>query len=223
MAMLGVTWTTNRVDAAWRALVVGGIALVVAACPAATIAPSSSVASQTFVAEATTPAPASTATPIPTSTPSPSPAPTPTPTLDPASLCRASDLKATIALWTANPGVVHGHVVVTNSSGSPCYLHGQAEAQMVDSVGGIVADSGASSAIIDPADPFYVLRPGDQIRTTVDWSNWCPKGPTQPVTIALILPLDLGRVVSKPRGGHTPIPTCTGAHETKVSPARWTP
>ena len=216
----------------WRALVVASVARVVAACPSAT-APSSVPLS--YVAGiTTTPLPSSTTAPTLATSAVPAVAASPTETqISPASaqtgstpapqpLCSASQLRASVSVWTTAPGVTTGRVVATNVSTTPCSMRGEAEAQMVDGVGRVLADSGAASARMTSDDPYYALGPGDRIGTTVEWGNWCPRGPSQPVTIAFVLPLDLGRLVSI-TGPHTPVPTCTGSDDTTASSARWTP
>ena len=217
----------------WRVLIVASVALVVAAYPSAT-APSSVPLS--YVAGITaTPLPSSTTAPTLATTAVPAVAASPTETQispptsaqtgstpAPQPLCSASQLRAAVSVWTTAPGVTTGRVVATNVSTTLCYMRGEAQAQMVDGVGHVLADSGAASARMTSDDPYYALGPGDRIGTTVEWGNWCPRGPSQPVTIAFVLPLDLGRFVSS-TGPHTPVPTCTGSDDTTASSARWTP
>jgi hypothetical protein len=97
----------------------------------------------------------------------------------------------------------------STAGGRLCYLRGTAEGQMV-SGGVIIANSGASSAVVLSGDPYLALSPGGRIFATVVWSNWCSKNPTQPVTIAFVLPDGLGRVVAN-TSGPTPVPPCASS------------
>lgn len=86
-----------------------------------------------------------------------------------------------------------------------------------------VADSGAASARIVAGDPYYPVDPGGRVYATVTWTNWCPKEPSQPVTIAFVLPNGLGRVVAN-TFGPTPVPSCVSSGSpTAVTFARWHP
>ena len=233
----------------WRLLVVLAVAAAVVAFPARATGPSTPASPTELAAGATfssgdTPAPALTqaSTPAPTPAPTlmpmptetatetatetppapPTPAPTPSPTPAQVLLCRASQLQASVSLWSSVSGVTTSHIAATNGSNRLCFLRGEVEAQVVDGDDQVVADSGVASAGIEDADPFFPLHPGDEVSTTVTWSNWCGSGPAQPLTLALVLPEGLGRVVAR-SNGHTPIPLCTGVDDTKASSARWTP
>ena len=217
----------------WRGLVVAAVALGVVAFPTRLTGPALPAPAQGPVGLAT-PSSVASLTPAPTDTPaailsfSPGPSSSPaanpgtTPTPAPVLLCRSSQLSAVVQVWTVSAGMVTGHIVATNASTRPCYLRGQAEGQVVDGDRAVVGDSGAATASIAPDDPFYQLSPGDRMNATVVWANWCGRSPAQPITAALILPQGLGRLDAGYEG-HTPIPLCTGADDTRVSSARWTP
>jgi hypothetical protein len=129
-------------------------------------------------------------------------------------------------IWHTVSGGVQGDFLASTytstSGGRLCYMRGTARGQMV-SAGAIIADSGAASARIVASDPYYPVDPGGRIYATVTWTNWCPKGPSQPVTIAFVLPNGLGRVVAN-TSGPTPVPSCVSSGSpTAVTFARWHP
>jgi hypothetical protein len=223
-----------------------GLALVIAGCGTAAASPSPT-APPTPTPELATPTPAPTAvdTPTPspiaveTASPTPTPAPTPTPTVapriahtpaptaaptaSPGPLCNAAQLVGAVALWETVAGGTRANVMVTTaaSTSTACYMRGTVEAQMVDGGGAVIADSGPGSAMIVPSDPFFAVHPGDKFHTSVLWSNWCPKGPPQPVTVGLVLPLGLGRLVANP-SGPTPVPGCVSSGSpSAVTSGRW--
>ena len=230
----------------WRGLAAAGLALVIAGCSTGTASPAPSATATVAAATATptvsdTPTPTPTLAPTPTSvptlTPSPThtaaatrtpppartPVPTAVPTATPGPLCAASQLVSAVALWETVAAGTQANVMVTTAAGvtTVCYMRGSVEAQMVDGGSGIIADSGPGSATIASSDPFFAVNPGDKFHTSIIWSNWCPKGPSQPVTVALVLPLGLGRVVAN-TSGPTPVPGCVSSGSpSAVTSGRW--
>ena len=210
------------------------MAFMVAGCGTAAASPTQTPTPAPTATPTATPTPTPTATPTPTPTPTPTLAPTPTPTPAPTAvitsrpiptrtpvaaatapgpLCTGAELVGAVIIWHALAAGVEGDGFVgpltSTSGGRLCYMHGTPEAQMV-SGGAIIADSGAGSARALSTDPYLPVDAGGRIYTTVVWSNWCLKGPTQPVTIALVLPGGLGRVVLN-TGGLTPLPSCVSS------------
>jgi hypothetical protein len=139
-------------------------------------------------------------------------------------LCTASQLVAAVAIWHTLASGVQGDFLIgsrtSTAGGRLCYMRGTAEGQMV-SAGRIIADSGAASAGVVSSDPFLALPPGGKIYASVVWSNWCGKGPSQPVTIAFVLPDGLGRVVAN-TSGPAPVPACVSSGSpSTVTSASW--
>ncbi len=210
------------------------VSVLIAACSsAATPTPIATVAAATSTP---TPSALPTATPTPTAiaTPTDTAVATPTPTpvavhATPAPvarrLCTGPELRGAIMIWhTLGGGGVQGDFFVgpltSTSGGRLCYMRGTSEGQMV-AAGAVIADSGASSAGVRVSDAFLPVDAGGRIYGSVTWSNWCPKGPSQPVTVALVLPNHLGRVVLN-TSGPTPVPSCVSSGSpTSVTSTSW--
>ncbi|MGD0247774.1 MAG: hypothetical protein ABSB75_01850 [Candidatus Limnocylindrales bacterium] len=221
---------------AGRVLVAVLVSLLIAGCGTGTASPTpaDTVAAATDTPTATL-VPTATASPIATATPTDAPTATPTaaPTIaaatatpPPGPLCTSSELVAAVMIWHSLPDGVHGDffagTYTSTAGGRLCYMRGTAEGQMV-SAGAVIADGGASSARVLASDPYYPVEPGGRIYASVVWSNWCPKGPSQPVTIAFVLPNGLGRVVAN-TSGPTPVPSClSSGSPSAVTAARWHP
>jgi hypothetical protein len=217
------------------ALVVAGCGSTATASPTPTPTPiaaadtASPTPTTTPTAPAATDVPTATPTAMPTSTPTASPTPprlAPHATLPPSShpLCRAANLVGAIMIWHAAGGAVQGDFFVgpltSTSGGRLCYMQGTSEGQMV-SGGSVIADSGAASAHIGSGNPYLPVDAGGRIYGHVTWTNWCAKGPGQPVTVALVLPNGLGRVVLN-TSGPTPVPSCASSGSpTAVTNTSW--
>jgi hypothetical protein len=211
-----------------RLALAGGAVLLAAACsstvyvtapPAQTLAGSTAVATPSGLVTAS---PISTATPTATLAPTKKPTPTPLPPLA-VGLCRGSQLKLEITLWEGDTGTSYAHVTATNKSASSCNMRGTSEAQIVDGHGKTIADQGSGTASVRSTDPVYPLNPGDGINTIVQWDNWCKAAPAQKITVAMVLPFGLGRIVA-PANGNGPLPTCySSGSATTVSSEAWLP
>jgi hypothetical protein len=211
--------------------VVASVALLLAACSStATPSPVPTVAAATATP---TPSALPTDTPTPTVAVTPTDTPTPTPTAAAAHptptpvarrLCTGPELRGAVMIWHTVGDAVTGDFFVgpltSTSGGRLCYMRGTSEGQMV--AGGVViADSGTSSAHIGSGDAFLPVDAGGRIYGHVTWTNWCTKGPSQPVTVALVLPNHLGRVVLN-ASGPTPVPGCpSSGSPTAVTNTSW--
>lgn len=207
-----------------QGLLAAFLVLAVAACGTATASSTPSPTAAPTDTPAATLAPTDTPTPPPTVAPTDTPAPTP----PPGPLCQASELVAAVALWSSPAAGTQGDFFAgsrtSTAGGRLCYFHGTAEAQLV--AGGVViADSGLTSAHAIASDPYLALPPGGRMYASVVWSNWCPKGPSQPVAIAFVLPGGLGRVVAATGGGPgsaAPVPPCVNAaNPTALTSITW--
>ena len=109
----------------------------------------------------------------------------------------------------------------STSGGRLCYLRGTSEGQVVAG-GSVIADSGAGSARVARHDPFIALTPGGKVYSSMLWSNWCLKAPSQPITVAFVLPNRLGRVVAN-TGPGMPAPPCVsaGSPSTVTTTSAW--
>ncbi|MGD0019118.1 MAG: hypothetical protein ABSD62_07670 [Candidatus Limnocylindrales bacterium] len=206
------------------------LGLSIAGCSTATATPTATLAAAATPTATPTPAaatPTSAPTPAaPTATPTASPTRVATvaPTVAPGPLCTASELTGAVMIWhTLTTGVQGDFFTGPRTStvgGRLCYMRGTAEGQMV-SDGTVIADSGASSAGVVSSDPYLPVDAGGRIYASVVWSNWCPKGPSQPVTIAFVLPGGLGRSVVN-TSGPTPVPPCVSSGSpTTVTSVHW--
>jgi hypothetical protein len=109
----------------------------------------------------------------------------------------------------------------SSSGGTPCYLQGTSEGQVVAG-GSVIADSGAATAIVADGDPYILESPGDKVYSSVLWSNWCGRAPSQPITVAFVLPGSLGRAVANTNAG-MPAPPCvsSGSPSTVTATSAW--
>lgn len=188
-----------------------GVSLLIAGCGTGAATPT-----------ATLPAP--TATPTPTSAPTATPTPTALPTA-PGRLCTGPEQVADVTIWHVVAGgteidfLTGSHA--STSGGTPCYLQGTSEGQVVAG-GSVIADSGAGSASVADGDPYVLVAPGDKVFSSVLWSNWCGTAPTQPITVGFVLPGTLGRVVAGTNAG-MPAPPCvsSGSPSTVTTTAVW--
>lgn len=169
---------------------------------------------------------AATATPVPTAAPTPTPSPTPTPVpTAPGRLCTGPEQVAAVTIWHVVAGGTEIDFLTgshsTTAGETPCYLHGTSEGQVV-AHGTVVADSGAPSAVALDSDPYVLVSPGDKVYSSVLWSNWCGAAPSQPITVAFVLPDGLGRVVANTNAG-MPAPPCvsSGTPSTVTATAAW--
>ena len=219
---------TRSLSAGRRTVATAGLilaaALVASACGSGSASPSPANTfvfgpspSETVLAataaptDTPTPAPTAIATPTPTPTPKPAPtkAPTKAPTPLPAlaiGLCTGAQLKLE-NVWHNNNGMSYANLTATNVSSASCSMRGKPQTQMLDGKGSVITDSGAGGGEISTGDPVYTLAPNGVIYDIVTWGNWCKSAPTQNVTVAVVMPFGLGRVVSKAAGA-APIPTC---------------
>lgn len=150
--------------------------------------------------------------------------PTAAPTA-PGRLCTGSEQVAAISIWHVVAGGTEIDFITgtytSTSGGTPCYLRGTSEAQVVAG-GSVIADSGAGSAVIVGSDPYVAVTPGDKVYSSVLWGNWCSAAPSQPITLAFVLPSGLGRVVANTNSG-MPAPPCvsSGSPSTVTPTSSW--
>jgi hypothetical protein len=66
------------------------------------------------------------------------------------------------------------------------------------------------------------VTPGGRAYSSVLWSNWCSKTPGQPITVAIVLPAGLGRVIAN-TGPGMPAPPCvsSGSPSTVTVTSAW--
>ncbi len=210
--------------AAWRfswgcrlGLLVAGVAVVIAGCTGSAATPTPTPVASVAAATATP-------TAAPTATPTAAPTPTPVPT-PPGRLCTGPEQVAAVTIWHVVAGGTEidfftgSHTSTTGET--PCYLHGTSEGQVVAG-GSVIADSGAASAVALDGDPYVIVNPGDKVYSSVLWSNWCGRAPSQPITVAFVLPGGLGRVVANTNTG-MPAPPCvsSGMPSTVTASAAW--
>jgi photosystem II stability/assembly factor-like uncharacterized protein/DNA-binding CsgD family transcriptional regulator len=146
------------------------------------------------------------------------------PPLPEVATCTLNDLTANVK-WTrsADPGstttsnqypytgLVDGTVTITNSGPGDCRLTtAKMNGQLLDSSGQTVAEDSATPIPGDVGLPF-VLPPGDQAASTVEWSQWCePSPPSSPLSLVLDVP-DVGELtlnVSDAQGQPVKAPYC---------------
>jgi hypothetical protein len=148
------------------------------------------------------------ASPSPIQTPSPTVAPTatPVPTLGP---CAPADLAARITLWEGATGHRIAHVELTNLGTASCDLGAIDRPQLVDGRGAILIDGAAPAA-----SDSLTVSPRGVLTTLVQDDNYCgPDVVTPPVTVAFVLPNEVGRFVATPlsRTDLSGVPPCLGA------------
>jgi len=198
-----------------RGFLAFGMALVIAGCGTGSASPTPTPVASV----AATPA-----TPTPTAAPTPTPTPTAVPTA-PGRLCTGPEEVAAVTIWhVVDGGTEIDFFTGSHSStdgGTDCYLHGISESQVVAG-GAVIADSGAGSAVAADGDPYILEVPADKVYSSVLWSNWCGTAPTQPITLAFVLPGTLGRVVAVSDSG-MPAPPCvsSGSPSTVTTTAPW--
>jgi hypothetical protein len=109
----------------------------------------------------------------------------------PVAPCKAADLKAQITSWSGAAGSRYATVDVTNKSKVTCTLRGTPGVRLLDGKGKIVLDSAKVKSVGGPkiksGDTAVVVDPGDDVAADVQWTNWCSKQPTRPLTVALVL------------------------------------
>lgn len=177
--------------------------------------PSAAVTSPAPASPDVTVTPSSEPTTAPASaTPAPTASPTPSPTPVPVLACTAAQLSAKIISADAGMGSQFATVKVTNISNTTCFVRGTPRVQLVDGSGAILIDSkdaGASGLPhVLPGDPRIKLAKGASAKTDIASSNYCGGITTSdPVTVALILPKGLGRLVAAPGSG-AGVPPCLG-------------
>jgi hypothetical protein len=194
--------------------------LVGAATLAAVVLSACSVAPVATVAPATS---APTAIPVPS--PSPTPAP-PSPTVVPAppasvippapGACTGPGLAALVTEWQGAAGSRFGTIQVTNTGAASCAVSGTPGVQLVDANGHVFLDSAGlgKPATVLPTDPTLSLPAAgvSPLYLSVALSNYCGPAPTGPVTVALVLPSSLGRLVATVGPGVTiDMAPCNGA------------
>lgn len=199
-----------------RLLIALPLLVAIAGCGAATstASPAASLAATAVpspVAETTpTPVPTTALTEAPGE--SPTPVPTPVPTPAPPTACMADQLTGAVTSWEGAAGHQIASVVLTTRAGVTCIVQGTPQLQLVDATGTIVVDSteegGSGLAHVDPADPAFLLAPGERVATMVSVANYCDNvAPQLPTTIAMVLPSDGGRIVLDPGPGGD-VPAC---------------
>ena len=147
---------------------------------------------------AAAPSPTEAATESAPSSPSAPPVPGP---------CDPSSLTVRVTGWTGAAGHRIASVELLNAGTAPCQLFALARPQLVDAQGAILIDGappGASEAL--------EIGPGGILTTEVQDSNYCGPEPAQPVTVAFVFPLGLGRVIAAPDSTNSPdgLPPCNG-------------
>ena len=195
-----------------RGLLAACLGLLIAGCGTGTATPTA-VAS---VAAATAVSP--TPTPVPTAASTPTAAPT-----APGRLCTGPEQVAAVTIWHVVAGGTEIDFFTgshsSTSGGTPCYLRGTAEGQVVAG-GSVIADSGAATATVADSDPYILETPGDKVYASVVWSNWCGALPAHPITVAFVLPGFLGRAVVANNNAGMPVPPCVSSGSpSSVTPA----
>lgn len=144
--------------------------------------------------------------PSPTSaiTESPPPSPVGSTAVGP---CSPTSLAAQVTGWTGAAGSRIGGLELRNTGSESCVVFALARPQLVDAQGAILIDGappGASQAL--------ELAPGGLLSSDVRTSNYCGPQPVAPVTVALVLPEGLGRVVAAPdaTSNLSGVPPCLG-------------
>jgi hypothetical protein len=111
--------------------------------------------------------------------------------------------------WQPTGGLMVGGVRFTNTSGSPCSLHGVPEVRLSDHAGKRLPISQQPSSGDDPGPALMPPGAEDANSIGIQWSNWC-KPLSQPVKVQINLP-DKGNVINvEPDGdGFKGAPDCT--------------
>ncbi len=155
------------------------------------------------------------------------PWPTPVPATPPPGLmpCLARDLQAQVSGWGGAAGTTYFRVRITNASATACYLQGTPDAQVLDGQGRVILD-GAKGAGVSPSPPFVspgnavaVLSPGTSTEIDIGWSDWCGPAISGPISFALLLPREGGRLVAAWAPGVPPLDravTCMGGSSSVV-------
>jgi Protein of unknown function (DUF4232) len=127
----------------------------------------------------------------------PTPIPSPTPVILPPGTrtCDPNDLTAS-AGWQGAGGQMAGGVAVTNTSSTACAITGPprqlellAGATILKTTYRAMAGADPGATVTKPRQSAY-LKPGDQARAFVIWSNWC--GATRPAVSAVLVTLSNG-------------------------------
>lgn len=153
-----------------------------------------------------TASPSPAATVAPTASPSPTPEPTVAPTVGAVRPCKGSDLAAQVTRWEGAAGSRFGTLAVQNIGPTACTISGTPAVQLVDGQATVFLDSAdlGKPATATPPDLFTLAGArGGTIYLVVGLSNYCGAAPSSPVTVALVLPGDLGRVVATLGAGVT--------------------
>lgn len=166
----------------------------------------------------TSPSPTVSPSPTPSPTPAPTPSPTPAPTVAPTvggiQPCTGSDLALAVNRWEGAAGSRFGTLAAQNTSATDCTVSGAPGVQLVDGKSNVFLDSAnlGAPATATPTD-VIVLHGGraDSLYLVVQLSNYCGAAPSPPVTVALVLPENLGRVVaSNDAGVNVDMAPCNG-------------
>jgi Protein of unknown function (DUF4232) len=178
-------------------------------------------------------APPATGAPTPTLAPVATPAPTPSPTPVPASptlapvpsastvpqasgACTGPELAAILTQWQGAAGSRFGTLQVTDKAAAPCTVSGTPGVQLIDGNGHVFLDSAGlgKPATVSPTDPTLTLpaAAASPLFLSVALSNYCGPAPTGPVTVGLVLPSSLGRLVATVASGVSiDMAPCNGA------------
>ncbi len=129
--------------------------------------------------------------------------------------CTSAELTAQITSWDGAMGSQIANIQLANASAAACLLQGTPQLQLVDAAGRVLIDSktqgAAGLAHVSPGDKTWTIEPLGRITTMVRVANYCGAAkPSLPTTVALILPLDGGRIVAKANAAGI-APGCLGS------------
>jgi hypothetical protein len=123
--------------------------------------------------------------------------------------CIGSQLSARIVDWQGAAGSRIADVVLVNTSFSRCSIRNYPQVRLVSSRGKVLIAGHAASTTA----AVHVLAGLGSVKTEVADSNYCGPSYAKPVTLVLVLPGTLGRVVAIPLSATdtTGVPPCLGA------------
>jgi len=121
--------------------------------------------------------------------------------------CQPAFMAARVTAWDGAAGHRIASVELVNTGPGPCSMFAGARVQLMDGSGYILID-GAPPA----ASAVLVVAAGGVLTTVVQDGNYCGPAPVPPVTVAIIFPDGLGRVVASPvsAGDVSGVPPCMG-------------